>query len=663
MSGLFGQYPSTGGGGGGGLSSVSFSIGLLDGIAPNSNGASVSSNSVFMQSFTSVFPGLVNSASQTFGGIKTFASPPVLSSLSPNAQLSLDGSGNMTVSSVNLTSQVTGILPLANTFPIPLNSLTSTTGSVSLTGQVVGILPVGNLPPLSSITGSVSLTTQVSGILPAANMTPIVIGTLDAAQTPSANGAVSGSASIFLQSASTTNPGLMNTSTTQSFTGIKNFTKIGVNNTSGNAGLFVVSSGLATNTLTIQSLSGQTSLGLNIINSAGNPAVVYDFNAGAFRLFVNAQEPAECNFDNRANVVASSINSGSAARFNFVCGEQTAVAAGKGGGIAFGATVTGTTTITEYGYIWATKNNANPGDDDGSMHFATRSNATGKAQRALDMDQAGNSTFYGTLNMAGGTSGAITFSAASATTAYGITYPSGAGGHGQVLKNVDGITGTMAWDSFYANSVKLSALGSTTWTTPVNITTATTFKITVLGGGGSGGNAQGLFAAGGGGGGGGCGIQYVAGISASTIYSYSIGAGGVVSSGTAVAGQAGSQTSITIGGNTYLASGGLGGSAGNGSGVGQSLGGSGGSSTNTMSVVVYGGAGGSGIGFASANTGGGYGGGSHFSGNTPGAASGAVGVAGYSPGQGGGGGSSAAAATSFAGGAGANGLILIEWTA
>lgn len=69
------NYPSqSSGGGGGGLSSISFSIGLLDGIAANPNGASVSSNSIFLQSATAVFPGLINSASQTFGGAKTFNS-------------------------------------------------------------------------------------------------------------------------------------------------------------------------------------------------------------------------------------------------------------------------------------------------------------------------------------------------------------------------------------------------------------------------------------------------------------------------------------------------------------------------------------------------------------------------------------------------------------
>jgi hypothetical protein len=662
MSGIFGQYPSAGGSGGsGGLSSVSFSIGTLDGGTPNQNGASVSSNSIFLESAGPTFPGLVNSGSQTFSGVKTFNTPPNLSSLSPNSQLSLDGSGNMTVSSVNLTSQVTGVLPLANMTPTPLNSLTATTGSISLTGQVVGILPAGNLPPLSSIAGSVSLTTQVSGVLPFTNMTPLLVGALGGANASAVNGAVIGTNSLFLQAASIANNGLVVVASTQSFTGLKNFTQVGINNTSGNAGLFVVSSGLATNSLTIQGLSGQTSLGLNIVNSAGVPAVVYDFNQGSFRFFVAAQEAAECNFDNRANVVTASINSGSAARFNLLCAQQSAIAAGTGGGIAFGATTTGTTTVTEYGYIWATKNNANAGDDDGSLHFATRSNATGKAQRALDMDQGGNSTFYGTVNHAGATSGAITFSVASAVTAYGVTYPSSFVGNGTCLKSIDGV-GTMSWGVYNLNCVVLNSLGSTTWTTPVSITTSTLFKITVVGGGGSGGNAIGLFGCGGGGGGGGTIVAYQSGVAASTIYTYSIGVGGPVGSGSSSSGVSGSQTSFSLGGTNYVAGGGAGGAGSSGGGVGPTFGGVGGSTTTAGTVVsVRGGAGGPGMSFASVNGAGGAGGGSYFSGQTTNAPSSVNGVPGSSPGQGGGGANSSSASTPYSGGAGANGLIIIEW--
>lgn len=183
MSGLYILYPAVASSGGGGtLSSISFSVGTLDGQAPTPQGGSVSSNSIFMQSATTVFPGLINSTSQTFSGVKTFNSAPILPSLSINAQIATNGSGQLVSSSVSLTSQVTGVLPLANITAIPLNSLVSTTGSISLTAQVSGVLPLSQTSPiplnsLTSTTGSISLTGQVVGVLPNANMSSVALGT------------------------------------------------------------------------------------------------------------------------------------------------------------------------------------------------------------------------------------------------------------------------------------------------------------------------------------------------------------------------------------------------------------------------------------------------------------------------------------------------------
>lgn len=555
MAGLFVSYPSlSGSGGGGGLSSISFSIGVLDGGTINQNGASVSSNSIFLQSFTATFPGLVNSASQTFGGVKTFSSAPNFSSLTASAILRLDGSKNVIVGSVSLTNDVTGNLPLSQT-----------QGSLSLTTQVVGILPAANLPLISLIMGSVSLTNQVVGILPATNIgsttgTPYIVGAIDSVAT-SLNGGVIGSNSLYFQSASTTMPGLMNTSTTQSFTGIKSFVRLGVNNTSGNAGLFVVSSGLATNSLTIQGLSGQTSLGLNVIDSAGNPKVVYDYNAGAFRLFVNASETAECNFDNRATVVTGATSSGSAVRFNFICADQSAVAAGRGGGIAFGATVTGTTTVTEYGYVWATKNNANAGDDDGTLHFASRNNASGKAQRCLDMDQNGNSQFYGNILMSGVVSGAITHSAGSTVAAYQVVWPSSQGSSTSTAIINDGF-GNLSFKPLTPTKQLFTSTGSNSYFTPAG---CKFIKVTVVGGGGGGGGTASTAASAGGGGGGGGGGTAIKWITPTTLQVFAIlvGAGGPGGTAGNNAGANGSTSSF--GGATAQGTFGVGGggSAGN----------------------------------------------------------------------------------------------------
>lgn len=475
MSGLYILYPSAASGGGGTLSSVSFSVGALDGQSPTPQGGSVSSNSIFMQSATATFPGLVNSTSQTFSGVKTFTSGPILSSLSINAQVSTNALGALVSSSVSLTSQVTGNLPLSQT-----------QGSLSLTTQVVGVLPAANLPPLSSITGSVSLTTQVSGILPQSNIgstsAVYLIGSTDT-YTTSVNGATIGSSSLYLQSASSAFPGIMSVGL-QQFSGLKSFTGVGINTTSSFSALYVKPTTIGQNILTIQGLSGQSSLALNIIDSNNNPKVVYDMNANAFRFNVTAQEPAEAGFDNRAAIITQSISSGSVARFNFFCGQQSAIAAGTGGGIAFGATVTGTTTCTEYGYIWATKNNANAGDDDGQLHFATRNNASGKAQRAMDMDQNGNTFIYGNFNMSGATSGSINLSAGSTVASYAVVLPSAQASGSCFLAN-DGL-GNGTWSQRKTPTITRFFIGSGTYTLATGITY---IEVTLVGPGGGGGGA------------------------------------------------------------------------------------------------------------------------------------------------------------------------------
>lgn len=115
------------------------------------------------------------------------------------------------------------------------------------------------------------------------------------------------------------------------------------------------------------------------------------------------------------------------------------------------------------------------------------------------------------------------------------------------------------------------------FTTPANITVNSNCKIILIGGGAGGGgiSTSGISASGGGGGG--AVILWISGLTPSTTYTCSIGAGGVggtsgVSLGT---GTAGGNTTLTIGATTYTASGGQ-------PGIGQasSLGGAGGTGTN-----------------------------------------------------------------------------------
>lgn len=218
MAGIFGQYPGAGGSSGGGLSSISFSVGVLDGGGANQNGASVSSNSIFLQSATSVFPGLVNSSDQTFSGVKTFSSSPIFPSVSHDAFLKTDGSNNLAVGSIDLTMDVTGLLPLAKMNlsvgsttghgpinPVAMNPFGATLGSNTLYLQIAtatfsglvtqsGFQTFGGTKQFLSgpliqgisassvlkvngsnrlVSASVTLTTDVTGILPAGNLPPL----------------------------------------------------------------------------------------------------------------------------------------------------------------------------------------------------------------------------------------------------------------------------------------------------------------------------------------------------------------------------------------------------------------------------------------------------------------------------------------------------------
>lgn len=285
MAGNYSNYPSSSGGGGGTLSSVSFSIGALDGLAANPKGASVSSNSVFLQSATSVFPGLINSTSQTFSGVKTFSN-------------GLDAGSNQITSVVDPTTaqmaatknyvdtQLAAFQPLeavslASTINYPgvlvANVLTITaTGAISVDGSTpnandrillkdqttgaqngvyvvttvgtIGVSPVltragdyntaaevnsgASIPVISGVVNRFTVWIQTATVVTintdalvftkyGANPQniPISVGIIDTAAA-NINGAVIGSSSLYLQSASATNPGLVS-SAAQTFAGVK----------------------------------------------------------------------------------------------------------------------------------------------------------------------------------------------------------------------------------------------------------------------------------------------------------------------------------------------------------------------------------------------------------------------------------------------------------
>lgn len=192
----------------------------------------------------------------------------------------------------------------------------------------------------------------------------------------------------------------------------------------------------------------------------------------------------------------------------------------------------------------------------------------------------------------------------------------------------------------------------TTFTTPANITTSTQFKFTLLGGGASGASANSAAVHSPGGGSGAGLILYINGLVPSTGYTIAIGAGGATTS-SGSAGNAGTSTALTIGATTYTAGG------GSAAGAITGPGGTGGTATNGT-VNITGGSGGGSMSVASsgglsgANAPFGFGsGGVGLPASTAGNGNPAVGF-----GAGGGGSSSNGAPT---GGAGTQGMILVEW--
>lgn len=179
MSGLYVVYPPPGGGGSGGgpvgsgvAQLIAFSLGTVDGQSATVSGGTITSASLWMQSATSAAPGLVNTGAQTFGGVKTFLSPPQFSSLAPNVPLITGSGGTVVAGSISLTAQVFGVLPAANMSSTNLTQGAMTFGSLSLqqvtSSQFSSNAQIQTNTNGQLVAGSVSLSSQVTGILPQA---------------------------------------------------------------------------------------------------------------------------------------------------------------------------------------------------------------------------------------------------------------------------------------------------------------------------------------------------------------------------------------------------------------------------------------------------------------------------------------------------------------
>lgn len=193
----------------------------------------------------------------------------------------------------------------------------------------------------------------------------------------------------------------------------------------------------------------------------------------------------------------------------------------------------------------------------------------------------------------------------------------------------------------------------TTYTTPGNITSATEFKFTLIGGGGGGAGSIAASTPGAGGGAGASCIVFLTGLAPSTGYTIAIGAAGAAGANTPGAGGNGGNTTASINGTTYTASSGAGGTIGS-----TGTGGAGGTCTNTTINIT----GQNGNDIAGSGAAGAMGGSSQYGPGGSAALAGTptAGHAGTGFGSGGGG-ATGTAGTHQGGGAGTQGAILVEF--
>lgn len=242
----------------------------------------------------------------------------------------------------------------------------------------------------------------------------------------------------------------------------------------------------------------------------------------------------------------------------------------------------------------------------------------------------------------------------------GVPYGTGSGVNmiqagtlGQVLTSQG--TNTPIWLTLSAGFANMQIFTSSgTFTTP----TSKIFKVTIVGGGAGGGTGNNAQRAGNGGGGGGTAIKYYSGITAGTVCTVTIGAGGAgASSGALVQGSAGGTSSFTGTGITTLtANGGTGGTE-----TFSTSGGDGGTATGG-DLNIQGQFGSSGIKFYSTAQAGGNGGSSilGFGGICYTGTAAVNGQNGYGYGSGGAGGNTAVGAFGLAG-SGTSGICIVEY--
>lgn len=148
-----------------GGSSVPLAVGPLDSAAANAKGLTIGSNTVYAQSATATFPGLVNSTSQTFSGVKTFNSPLGLlangsASLS-QGQMVFDGSSQCITFQNNISS-ISLQIGQENWVQVQNSS-----GATILNGRAVysaGSVANGDMPTIALAQANTSSTSALLGV-------------------------------------------------------------------------------------------------------------------------------------------------------------------------------------------------------------------------------------------------------------------------------------------------------------------------------------------------------------------------------------------------------------------------------------------------------------------------------------------------------------------
>lgn len=200
---------------------------------------------------------------------------------------------------------------------------------------------------------------------------------------------------------------------------------------------------------------------------------------------------------------------------------------------------------------------------------------------------------------------------------------------------------------------------SGTFTTPTNTLTTSQFKFTVVAGGGSGASSGATGAGGSGGNSGATAIYYVSGLTPAQACTVTIGAGGAAPAAGTNNGNAGGNSSVIVGATTVTANGGAGGQASVSAQAANPAAAATAANGTINASAAQGAIGGP---YSGALFGGGQGAPSSFGGGGAAGPAGNNGQAAAANAYGAGGGGAGTHATlNFAGGAGAQGIIIVEW--